>query len=373
MREKPAHSSSSAQNEAHSRISLEIPASCNQSSETSHNTSESPAHCSAVEGHVGSAGAKVVVVAAASEVVVSAVVVMTVLLGSVLSPQVPLIPDAQPLMLTATIDWVVTMKHSWLPSEYVKAAQEVSELHSWAHSFTSAALVGLFNPPRSTPHWISMVPRHWSTSEGQVTTGSGAADVVVAASVVVSAFDVVKEVRKVVGFDSVVLTSADVALETVSVVDSAMVVSAVVVSARVVEDSMGVAEAVPLEAVSVVDSARLVWVVVSTRVVEDSIEVAEPEALAEAVSLEAVSVADSVMLVSLVVSARVEVDSMSVAEAEAVDEAVSLAETVLLATDTMALEWLSGLHFPADAMPTAAESIRKERMATMMKVGKQDK
>lgn len=184
-----------------------------------------------------------------------------------------------------------------------------------------------------------MVPRHWSTSEGQVTTGPGAADVVVAASVVVSALDVVKEVRKVVGFDSVVLTSADVALE----------------------------------AVSVVDSARLVSVVVSARVVDDSTSVAESEALAEAVPLEAVSVADSVMLVSIVVPARVVVDSMSVAEAEAVDEAVSLAETVLLATEKMELERFSGLHFPADAMPSAAESRKRERMATMMKVRKQDR
>lgn len=246
----------------------------------------------------------------------------------------------------------------------------MSELQAWAHSFRVGRVIGPDNPERITSHWISMVPRHWSTSEGQVTTGPAAAVVVVAASVVVSAFDVVKEVRKVVGFDSVVLSSAEVALETVSVVDSATVVSMVVVSVRVVEDST---EAVPLEAVSVVDSTRLVWVVVSTRVVEVSICVAEPEALAEVVSLGVVSVVDSVMLVSIVVSTRVVVDSMSVAEAEAVDEAVSLAETVPLATDTMELEWLSGLHFPADAMPTAAESIRKERIATMMKVRKQDK
>jgi len=144
-----------------------------------------------------------------------------------------------------------------------------------------------------------MVPRHWSTSEGQVTTGPWAAEVVVAAgSVVVSAFDVVKEVRKVVGFDSVVLASVAPA----------------------------------------------------------------------AVTLEAVSVADSVRLVSTVVSARVVEDSMRVAEAEAVDEAASLAEAVLLGTDTTEPERLSGLHFPADAMPTAAESIKRERMATMMEV-----
>lgn len=63
-------------------MSLEIPASCNQSSCTSHSTSALPAHCSDVDGQVGPAGASVVVVVAASVVVVSAVVVMTVLLGS---------------------------------------------------------------------------------------------------------------------------------------------------------------------------------------------------------------------------------------------------------------------------------------------------
>jgi hypothetical protein len=130
-----------------------------------------------------------------------------------------------------------------------------------------------------------MVPRHWSTSEGHDTTGPDAAVVVVAASVVVSAFDVVKEVRKVVSFDSVVLISAEVALEAV----------------------------------------------------------------------------DSAMLVSTVVSARV-VDSIT----------VTLAEPVLLATEKMELERLSGLHFPAEAMPAAAEKIKKERMATMVTVRKQD-
>jgi hypothetical protein len=85
------------------------------------------------------------------------------------------------------------------------------------------------------------------------------------------------------------------------------------------------------------------------------------------VALEAVSVADLVRLVSTVVSARVVVDSITVADAEA----VWLAESVLLATDTIELEWLSGLHGPADAMPAAAERIKNERMATMMKVGKQ--
>jgi hypothetical protein len=142
-----------------------------------------------------------------------------------------------------------------------------------------------------------MVPRHCSTSEGQVTTGPEAVEVVVAASsVVVSAFDVVKEVRKAVGFDSVVPVSV-------------------------------------------------------------------------ASALEAVSVADSVRFVSTVVSVVVGVvDPMRVAEAEAVDEAASLAEAVLLGTDTTELERLSGLHLPADAMPTAAESIKRERMATMMEV-----
>ena len=82
-REKPAQVSSSSQNEAHSRMSLENPASCKSLSWISHNTAESPAHCSAVEGQVGSAGARVVVVVAASVVVVSAVDVKAVLLGSV--------------------------------------------------------------------------------------------------------------------------------------------------------------------------------------------------------------------------------------------------------------------------------------------------
>jgi hypothetical protein len=57
-----------------------------------------------------------------------------------------------------------------------------------------------------------------------------------------------------------------------------------------------------------------------------------------------------------------------VAEADSVDQMVSLAETTLLVTDTIVAERLSGLHFPAEAMPAAAASIKNERMVAMMKV-----
>lgn len=62
------------------------------------------------------------------------------------------------------------------------------------------------------------------------------------------------------------------------------------------------------------------------------------------------------------------VDSIRVTEADTVDETMSMAEVVRPDADTIVVELLSGLHFPAEAMPAAATSTRSERIVAMMKV-----
>lgn len=108
---------------------------------------------------------------------------------------------------------------------------------------------------------------------------------------------------------------------------------------------MGVAEVVVVADSTVVMSALVVTKEVR-RVVRLGSRVVVSVATVE-MALETVSVVDSLMLVSRVVPGTVVEDSAAEAE-------LKPTEPLVLASERIELEMLSGLHFPAEAMPTAA-------------------